>query len=279
LWPKRPKFKLGRKNYRSFANKHFFNLITVFMVIATAVLFAAGTVRAASAELVPNSNIVSGWPTIVGSSGCTGACGAVNEGSTPDVNSYIATTTANTAQNVEFGMTTQADIAEATQIRLRVYANITQVNGGTADTLTLRALFGSTEVGNTTVTPSAGSYSWRELTINDGSWTQAQIDSLQVRIERNILGSGSPAGRPDVIRVSTVYVDLTYEPDLPAVNLEQSAYRWFGVATMFLILIIQRSSPILVSCPPTTAPAPPSPQTANICPSPILILLSSLFMR
>jgi 6-phosphogluconolactonase (cycloisomerase 2 family) len=233
LWPKRPKFKLGRKNYRSFANKHFFNLITVFMVIATAVLFAAGTVRAASAELVPNSNIVSGWPTIVGSSGCTGACGAVNEGSTPDVNSYIATTTANTAQNVEFGMTTQADIAEATQIRLRVYANITQVNGGTADTLTLRALFGSTEVGNTTVTPSAGSYSWRELTINDGSWTQAQIDSLQVRIERNILGSGSPAGRPDVIRVSTVYVELTYEPDLPDANLAQSSYRWFSGDNVF----------------------------------------------
>ena len=215
--------RIRRADYKQFYRQHFFPSLGGLLAAIALVPFLAIGVQAASAELIPNANVSNDWPTIVGSSGCSGACGAVNDGSSPDTNSYIATVASDSSnRTVEFGLTSVSNIEEATQIRIRVFANAV-TRGSGADTLTLNALVGGTSQGSTTVTPALGSYTWLEHTIN-GSWTQAQIDDLHVRLVRNVVGSGNPDSRGDQIRVASVYVDLTYES---AVELEQSSYRWF----------------------------------------------------
>jgi WD40 repeat protein len=180
--------------------------------------------RAAIAILVPDGDVTIEWPTVVGSSGCSTHCGAVNEGDVPDTASYIATNLTNTNYAEEFTMTTASNIDSATQIRLRVYANtVTQQSG--ADTLTLNLRINGTLQAGVTRTPTAGSYSWLEYTIT-GNWSQADIDSLQARLVRNVVGTGPTGSRADEIRVASVYIELTYSESIDP-ELEQSSYRWF----------------------------------------------------
>ena len=188
------------------------------LVIAFLAMQFILSISAASIVLTPNQDIVTDWPTSTGGSYYT----EINEGATPDTNTYIATEGEDQDYGVEFGMTSESNIEEATALTLRVHANAVDV-GSDNDTLDLDLRINNVRQGAQTFTPTEGAYGWLEATYT-GSWTQSDIDSLEVIIEREVQGGGNPAGRGDEIRVSTVYVDMTYES---ASLLEQSSYRWF----------------------------------------------------
>ncbi len=60
-----------------------------------------------------------------------------------------------------------------------------------------------------------------------GSWTQSDVDSMQVYLLRTVQGGGSPSGRDDDVQISNVYASLTY---VQSVTFDQSSYRWFDNA-------------------------------------------------
>jgi len=205
---------------KAWYRQHFFPALGGFFLTIAILPFIALGVQAVPVELLPEGDVSPGWPTTTGASHYT----EVDEGSaTPDTNTYFASDNAdNTSYTNEFIMTSQTNIDSATVITVRIYANTT-ITGSGVDTVTLNARINGTLLGGQNVTPSQGSYAWREATWN-GTWSQADIDSLQVSMTRNVVGGGNPTGRGDQIRIATVTTELTYTS---AVELEQSSYRWF----------------------------------------------------
>ncbi len=205
---------------KAWYRQHFFPALGGFLLTIAILPFFALSVQAANADLVPDSDVTTGWPTTTGTSHYT----EIDDGSTPDMASYIATDTANSSYTDEFTMSTASNIDEATSITIRVFATSVTANPSSVeiDTLSLNARINGTLQTASTIYP-IGSYAWFSISYT-GSWTQADIDSLQVQLTRNVVGGGNPSNRADEIRVASVYVDLTYTP---AVDLEQSSYRWF----------------------------------------------------
>jgi len=203
--------------------------ITSGVIVATVIALVVfqSAVNAGTAVLVPNADVSASWtPTGSGGSTCAAAhCDLVDESYTaPNVTNYV---TANAALTEEFGMSTftfPAGVTTVNSITIRIYAN-TVTLGSAADTITLSSSINS--YGSAVeITPTAGSYGWSEATFT-GSWTQTQVDGMQVRMFRNVKGSGSTAAKTDVIRVATVYAVATYVTPMLA---NQSAYRWFTTA-------------------------------------------------
>ena len=201
--------------------------ITSGVIVATVIALVVfqSAVNAGTAVLVPNADVSASWtPTGSGGSTCAAThCDLVDESYTaPDVANYV--TAPATALNEEFGMSTftfPAGVTTINSLKVRIYADAVTVLKG-ADTITLSLSINS-YASPVTITPTAGSYGWSEA-IFSGSWTQTQIDGMQVRMGRTITGSGSAT---DTIRVATVYTEATY---VTPMLVNQSAYRWFTTA-------------------------------------------------
>lgn len=197
-------------------------------------LFIWRSAGAATATLVPNSDATSAWPT------CSPACQAamqysyVDEGTTANTSDWIGTgTNGSGGEVVEFGLTTAANVANATQVV--VNANLRSVAlQSDADTVGIAMRVNGTLQAVTTVTMTT-TFTNYQATFS-GNWSQADVDSMQIYLIRNVVGGGSPSGRDDDVQLANAYATLTYTA---ASTFEQSAYRWFenqdaATATTFL---------------------------------------------
>ena len=182
-----------------------------------------------NATLVPISDVSVAWtpvgtPTVTCAGGTN--CGEVDEGTTPNTTNYVQTGTGSTSSVTDtYGLTSTANVTSASQLVLNVYAqSSTNANGGTLDGLNINLIINGTAQTATSVTPVYNSWGWFTATFT-GSWTQTQVDALQVSISNTINGSGKPSAQEDNIEVADIYGTLTY---VPSIIVSQNSYRIFN---------------------------------------------------
>ena len=148
-------------------------------------------------------------------------CDYVDEGSTPVTTDYVSTGTNGSGGEVEeYTMGTVSSVDTATSITIYFY--LQSVISSTADTVDINARINGTLQLASTVTMT-GSWAWYSTTYT-GSWSQSDIDSLQLQATRTVVGGGSPSSRDDDVRLAAAYATVTYTSSY---SLEQSSYRWF----------------------------------------------------
>jgi hypothetical protein len=171
-------------------------------------------------QLVPNG-MTGGWTS--------GTYTDIDEGE--NVTSDYLRASGTTTTTATFSMATAANITSATSITLHVCAySATNANGGSLDTVTNNiAGVGGTPASFVTTPPysAAGTCKWEQQTYY-GTWTQAQIDALQLTFARTLAGTGSNAAKADDVRLVSAYATVVYSTP-PVVS--QAAYRWFANGT------------------------------------------------
>ena len=202
----------------------------VALLMLATILFPLIHVTPASAltaTLVPDTDVTAGWTVLGGVSDgtCSGGthCDYVDEGATPNDADYVSTGTALAAVTEEFGLTTLTNVANVSKIIVTVRANTITIGGGTADTISINLRVGGTLQTASVQTPTNGSYTNLMATFT-GSFTQAQLDGMQIQAVRNVLGGGAPANQDDDVRISNMNASVTYVGNFTA---EQSGYRFF----------------------------------------------------
>lgn len=214
-----------------------FCFVLILGLILFATLFRSGT-SAASAILVPNKNVTVGWASVVGTSdgSCNDssfvgleACSRIDEGLTPNTADYVNTGSSGSGgEVVEMEMTSTPNVDSVNTITVYVHAKNTPQTGGpmggAEDSLTINIRVNGSLIAGSDVTPVYSNVAnWYSVSFN-GSWSQSQLDSLQVQLVRNRLGSGSPSNQDDNVQLISMYADATYSPAIP---VEQAAFRWF----------------------------------------------------
>jgi hypothetical protein len=201
----------------------------VVLVFATGIALQLMPAGAATATLVPDTDVTTGWTVLGGSSDSTCAggthCDYVDEGTTAVTTDYFSTGTAgSTGETEEFTLGTTSIGLGATQIDLKFYAqSATNANGSTLDNIAIRTRMNGTLQTATNCTPAFNTWAYCTATYT-GTYTQTDIDSLQAQVVRTRQGSGSPGAQDDDVRVANVYATVTYVP-VPA--LTQASHRWF----------------------------------------------------
>ena len=188
---------------------------------------------AATTVLVPDTDVTATYWTAGGTldTTCAGGtlCDTVDEGMTDKDTDYInAAAGSNANSNAQFGLTTAANMDTATKLDVRIRAMAATVGQTLIDTVTVTMWIGGVEqtpTGSADCTP--GNATWVNCTVTfNGTWSQSDVNSMEVRLVRNVLGSGgNPNSRADNTRVSNVYGTLTYTT---VINRDQSSYRWFN---------------------------------------------------
>ncbi len=213
---------------KSFFRRHKSFLLRRGVLVGGVALAVVGVVAglwlqasAATGILVPDGTVSSNW---------TGAYTNIDEGQTTTAD-YINTTTADAARTAEFTLSSLSNVDSASSITLYVcayYPSTTQ-GGGIYDDLDFGLRIAGTLQPLTTVTPaykaSATSCTMYSATYS-GTYSQSDIDSLQVYLNRTIRGSGKPRDQPDDMRVVNAYVNVTYAEPLPPVE-SQVASRFY----------------------------------------------------
>ncbi|HET7630068.1 MAG TPA: hypothetical protein VFK03_01720, partial [Candidatus Saccharimonadales bacterium] len=217
VWPAWQVYKGWR--WRKSANR----LLAGFSIITLSLVTYSAFAATSTTTMVPDGDVTMGWsPTPAGSHFST-----VDDGTTDVTSDLVQVFAANSTTGVtdQFTLSNPSAVASASQLVVRIYMkSITASNGSIMDTISLNLIINGTAQTATTCTPSYNTWTACTATYS-GSWTSADVNSMQVSIVRNILGSGKPADQPDGIQVSNVYGTLTY---VPAIQYTQSAYRWFG---------------------------------------------------
>lgn len=175
--------------------------------------------RAGNTAQVMPDGMTGGWTS--------GTYTDIDEGEAVNGADYLRAS-GTTTSTATFSMQTAANIAQATSITVHVCAySATNANGGTLDTVTNNiAGVGGTPTAFTTTPPysAAGTCKWEQQTYY-GTWTQAQIDALQLTFARALQGTGSNAAKADDVRIVSAYATVVYS-STPTVS--QAAYRWFA---------------------------------------------------
>lgn len=205
----------------------------VLAAMVIVLLFFQMPVQAGTTNLVPNSDVgTEGW-TANGTGGgtCTGAqCDLIDENfSTPDITNYISVPASGSGGETDqfgiAGFTFPTGVTSATSVTANIYDNsTTNANGGTMDTISVSLYLGGVYQTAVTVTPAYNSWGWQSVTFT-GTWTQTDINSMKLEVIRNVVGSGSPSGKPDNLEIATAYATVNYVTN---VTFTQSASRWFS---------------------------------------------------
>jgi len=207
--------------------------LVVVVVLVAALVWPQG-VHASTATLVPDGDVTTGWtPTPAGTHYTT-----VDEGVTDNTTDYVATLSTDTTASLtdEWTLNTIGGSGYgASSVVVRIYMESTTVQS-TADTISLAARIGGTLQSATTCTPALNSYTACTATYNAG-YTPTQIDSLQIQIVRNILGTGPASGRPDALRVANAYATVTYNasPAAPTLNTPSSGATGVSTTPVFTL--------------------------------------------
>ncbi|PLS81528.1 hypothetical protein CYG49_01890, partial [Candidatus Saccharibacteria bacterium] len=192
-------------------------IFALFVVPVTALITLQVTKAASvSAVLTPNSDVTAQWPVLAGTAdnSCSGThCTRVDDGTTANDTDYVGTGTSGAGAEVdEYALSTATNVKSASKLVVTVRAvSATNANGGNLDTLTVNLRVNGTLQTATTITPvfdSTGAFSDYTATFN-GTWTQADVDSMQVSITHNLQGGGAKSGQDDDVRIANVYGTLT----------------------------------------------------------------------
>ncbi len=184
------------------------------------------------------SNISVDGDTSTGSwskTGCTPFYQCIDEGTPAVTTDYINTgDVTGGAGTIQFTSQTIPNIVStATQIIVNAQLQCPPCSGltiGETDTLSVHLLIGGSDLdggtwsSNQTSWPSSTSFATKTFT---GSWTQSDIDAMQLKLIHNVNGAGQTASRDENIYISSVFFNVTYSLNI---NFEQSAYRWYANA-------------------------------------------------
>ena len=185
-------------------------------------LYHPGKSNASTTTVNPNSDVVTQWNA---SSGTT-HYSLIDDGTTPNTSNYVYTGTGGTTSVTdEYGLSGVANVASATQLVINVYAeSATNANGGALDTLNINLIVSGTAQTAGTCTPAYATWNYCTVTYT-GTWTQANVNAMQVEIYNTINGSGPSSSKEDNIEVADIYGTLTYTPSS---IVGQSSYRFFN---------------------------------------------------
>jgi hypothetical protein len=177
-------------------------------------------VDAATGVIVPDSVTSSTW---------TGSYTAIDEGTTT-TSDYINSGSTSGVSG-QFGMSDLGSLSSASSISVNICAySATNANGGTLDSLTVNVLINGVAQTAQTITPAYSATStctlYNPIVLN-GSYTQSDINSLQLTLATTVKGSGNPTGQIDDVRVANAYMSINYTPTM---QLSQANYRWFANA-------------------------------------------------
>ncbi|HEX7368075.1 MAG TPA: VCBS repeat-containing protein [Candidatus Saccharimonadales bacterium] len=198
-------------------------LVIVLLAMVGSPLFVyLGHAHAVTALMVPSSDVTAQWSPSSGTTHYT----LVDDGATDNTANYVQVLSTNTTSSVvdQYTLSGPSGVASASQIVLRIYMQATtNANGGAMDTISMNLIVNGTAQTATVCTPVYNS--WTACTgTYTGSWTQADVSSMQVSISRNLAGSGSASKKADTVQVANVYGTLTYVPSL---TVTQASYRLF----------------------------------------------------
>ena len=143
---------------------------------------------------------------------------ATRQPTTPTTSDNI-TGAANTGGSIFQDMTSIAGAVTTTQVQVWIYHN--DGSNGEINVQLWDENESTTRSSESALTQST-SDAWHSVTFSGLSLTQAQLDTLSVRLRANKNGGGSPA----TITVYAMYADVTYSSSPP--SYEQSAYRFFN---------------------------------------------------
>ncbi|OHA46259.1 MAG: hypothetical protein A2828_00790 [Candidatus Terrybacteria bacterium RIFCSPHIGHO2_01_FULL_43_35] len=184
-----------------------------------------------SVNLRPDGDQTAQWPTLgTDDASCAGGthCDQVDDNVTQptagDTANYVRTGTSGAGGEIEEYTMTTTGVGAVTSIKFWIYSQAITL-ASTADTLTLNLIINGVDQAAATITPNQGSYTWQSATFN-GSWSQADLNGLNFKITRNMLGTGPSSGRDDDIAVATVYAEVTYSPPPKYPKLNQTGYIW-----------------------------------------------------
>lgn len=178
---------------------------------------------ALTSDIVPNGDVTAGWAACTGTGCATAHYTTVDEGSTPNDADYVNTgTSAGDGVAEEYSMSTVSGVGTATSVAVNVRAVI-QTLGSAADSLSINLRVNGTLQVATTCTRTT-TISWCPTVTFNGSWTQSDVDGMQVLVTRIMNGSGGASGRDDDIRMTAVYATVTHTQN-PAYT--QASHRWF----------------------------------------------------
>jgi hypothetical protein len=190
--------------------------IVVSMVISTILPAAAATL-----DVVPAGTINNAW---TGNASCTtSGHTCISEGSTGNTTDYIATGTSLQGVSAWFDMADPSGVGVATQVTLYMYARSMGANGTQADSVDMNVSIAGTPLAVQNNVVSATAYTWYSATYT-GNWSQADLVNMQANFTRIVRGTGTASTNDDDVRISSVYVQVTYTAP---VTTTQAAYRFY----------------------------------------------------
>jgi len=191
----------------------------MFVLTVTSIGFAP-PVRALNAYIDPNADgSTANWNTTAGGGTfSTEIDEATRQPSTPTTSDNI-TANASTGGSIFQDMTTVGSAVTTTQIQVWIYHN----DGSNGEIFVqLWDEDESTTRSSETAITQSSSDAWHSVTFGSLSLTQAQLDTISVRMRANKNGPGGAA----TITVYAMYADVTYSSTPPAFT--QSSYRFFN---------------------------------------------------
>ncbi len=121
----------------------------------------------------------------------------------------------------EFNMdNTISGVASVTDVTMWMYARSNPC-GSTCDTVDMDIYMGGSWTTASTKTMTTA-WTWYSAT-RSGSWTQTDLNNLQLRVNRNVVGAGPPSTQDDNVEVATIYADVTYTRTF---YLNHRSFRW-----------------------------------------------------
>jgi uncharacterized delta-60 repeat protein len=146
----------------------------------------------------------------------------VDEGTSPSDSDFVNTGTSGTGGEIEeYSLDSPPAVASATQVVITARLRSITV-GSTADTVDIAMRINGTLQAVTTVTMTTTITNYT-VTYN-GTWSQSDVDSMQIYLIRNVVGTGPGGSRDDDVAVYNTYATLTYTASQ---TFEQAAYRWY----------------------------------------------------
>lgn len=150
----------------------------------------------------PNGDVSKQWELPASGTHFDDIDDGVRQPTAPGTSTYIAETTEEAeVQKDVFNMTSLAGVSEVTQIKVWAYGH---ADGAASPSCKTRIKIGGVWKTLTNLN-FTGSNTWKSATFT-GSWTQAQLDALQVELEADLDGDMGE------VYVYEMYCEVTYTP-------------------------------------------------------------------
>jgi hypothetical protein len=198
---------------------------TVALLAVGVFVMQPAEVSAATFQARPDGDVTTNW-SVTGSTCGGGHYCTLNENVTTSGTGDLSDNVNTGSQNDldRWTMTSPSKVDTATSLTAHVYTDATSNRSLSNNMQVQISLYiNGSQVGSTySCSNSTGSATWCTASTITGTFSQADIDSLEMEIESKKNGGG-PA---DTLRVAAAYVDVEYSKT-QSFSFEQSSYRLF----------------------------------------------------